>query len=71
MDEKKKAQSVAIIIMSFLFLLVIIFSYKNITVAISNFNTSQLLIYVLPIIIIFGAILSMIKIRLKSNGLGE
>ena len=71
MDEQKKAKNVAIIIMSFLFLLVIMFSYKNITVAISNYNTSQLLIYVLPILIIFGSILSMIKIRLKSNGLEE
>lgn len=67
MDEKKKAHNIAIVIISGLFVLVILFSYKNITNAVASLNTTQLLIFGIPILIIFGAIISLIRVRLKLN----
>lgn len=67
MVEKKKAHNIAIIILLVLFMVMVLFTIKNLFNALTNFNLSLALMFEIPILVTFGAIVSLTKIRLKLN----
>lgn len=67
MDIKKKTHNIMLIFTFILLVLVIAIAYKNLLNAIISSNITQILIFGIPVLIVLGSFVSMIKIRLKLN----
>lgn len=65
MNKRKKAGNVAIIIMIVLLVLQVLVSYQDLIIAIKELNIQGILLFGVPMVLLIGAVIFMIKDRHK------
>lgn len=67
MRNKEKAQNILLVFMVVLFILQIVISYKGLFTAIASSDFTIVIMFLMPILIVLGSLVSMIKRILKFN----